>query len=106
MRVTSDVTSTVSTKIVTNANATAATIPATDPGGTTPGREGFATATLFPPPLTATRCRVGLQVSYTGVGAMLNPVITQPLTESVGKSHSKKTQQQKIKKNKEQRTGR
>ena len=29
---------------------------------------------------------------------MLNPVIARPLTESVGKSHSKKTQQQKIEK--------
>ena len=29
---------------------------------------------------------------------MLNPVIAWPLTESAGKSHSKKTQQQKIEK--------
>ena len=98
MRVTSDVTSTVSTKIVTNANATAATIPATDPGGTTPEREGLVTTARFPPPLTTTRCRVGLQASCTRVGAMLNPVIARPLTKGVGKSKSKKTQQQKIKK--------
>ena len=67
-------------------------------GGTTLGRKGFTVATLFPSPLAATRYRVGLQVSYIGVGAMLNPIIARPLTESAGKSHSKKTQRRKIEK--------
>ena len=73
--------------MTTNADAVAVTVVAT-----TPRREGLAAATLFPPLLAVTRCRVGLHASCMGVGAMLNPVITRPLIEGAGKSHSKKTQ--------------
>ena len=81
MRVTSDATSAISTEIAAKITAAAAAVPTTDPGGTTPEREGFAAVALFPPSLTAVCCRVGLQVSCTGVGAMLSPVIARLLTK-------------------------
>jgi len=93
VRVTSDATSAVGIGIAANADDAAITIAAT-----TPGREGLAAATLFPSLLAATCYRVGLHASCTGVGAMLNPIIARPLTEGVGKSHSKKIQQHKIEK--------
>ena len=86
-RVTSDVTSTVGTRITANADIATVTAAAT-----APIREGFAATTLFPPSLIATRCRVGLHASYMGVGAMLDPIIARPLTKGIGKSHHKKTQ--------------
>ena len=99
-RVTSNTTSAVGTEITANA-AVAVTVAAT-----TPRREGLAATTLFPPPLAATRYRVGLHASCMGVGAMLNPIITRPLTESVGKSHSKRLNGERLKRNKEKHTGR
>ena len=86
MRVTSDAPSAVTTGITANAAAAATTVLATDLGGTTPRREGFAATTLFSPPLAVTRYGVGLQTSRMGVGAMLNPIIPRPLIEGVGKS--------------------
>ena len=74
-RVTSDATSAIGTGIATNNIATDVTLSAAAPGVTTPGREGFAAATLLPPSLATTRSRVGLQTSCTGVGVMLNPGI-------------------------------
>ena len=91
-RVTSDTAPAISTGIATNTNAAAVASSAAAPGDITPGREGFVAATLPPPSLAVTRCRVGLQVSYTGVRAMLNPIIARPLTKSADKSHPKKTQ--------------
>ena len=84
MRVTSDAAPTVGTGIAANADAAAVTVAAT-----APEREGLTAAILLPPPLVATRCRVGLHASRTEVGAMLNPVIPRPLTEGAGESHSK-----------------
>ena len=76
------------------------------PGGTTPRREGFTAATLLPPLLAATRCRVGLQTSRMGVGAMLNPGIPRPLTKIAGKPHSKKDSTSKNRRsNKRKHTG-
>ena len=63
-----------------------------------PEGKGSPPPTYSPPPLAATCCRVGLHASCTGVGVMLNLVITRPLTEGAGKSHSQKTQQQKMEK--------
>ena len=84
MRVTSDATT---TRIATNANTATVTVAAT-----ALEREELTAATLFPSLLAVTRRRVGLHASCMGVGVMLNPVIARPLTEGVGKSHSKKTQ--------------
>ena len=89
-RVTSDATSAVGTGIAANIDAAVAAVSTADLRGTTPGREGFAATTLFPPPLIAMRCRVSLQTSRMGVGAMLNPVITRSLTKSAGKSYTQK----------------
>ena len=90
-RVTSDTTPAIGTGIAANTDTVAAALSAAAPRGTSPEREGFAAAALLPPSLAATRCRVGLQVSCTGVGAMLNTGIPRPLTEIIGESHSKKT---------------
>ena len=76
MRVTSDVTPTIGTGIATNTDAATAALSVAALGGTTTRRE---------------HCRVGLQVSYTGVRAMLNPGIPRPLIENIGESHPKKT---------------
>ena len=74
-----------------NIDAATAALSAAALGGTTPRRDGFAAATLLPPSLAATCCRVGLQTSCMGVRAMLNPGIPRPLTKIAGKPHSKKT---------------
>ena len=100
-------TPTVGARITANTDAAAVAISTADPGGTTPGREGFAAATLLPLSLAATRCRMGFQVSCTGVGAMLSPGIPRPLAEGMGKSHSNKNSASKGPKgNGERRTGR
>ena len=84
MRDTTGEASAVTTGIAASTVAAAAIVLATDLGSTTPGREGFTATTLFPPPLTAACCRVGLQTSCMGVGAMLNPISVQPLSKSIG----------------------
>ncbi|XP_066316669.1 nucleoporin NSP1-like [Miscanthus floridulus] len=91
-RVTSDATPAISTGIAANTDTATAALSTADPGSTTLKREGFAAATLLPPSLAATRYRVGLQISCTGVGATRNPSIPRPLTESAGKSPSEKAQ--------------
>ncbi|XP_066333331.1 uncharacterized protein [Miscanthus floridulus] len=91
VRVTSDATPGISTRITANTAAATAALSAVDPGDTTLGREGFATATC---------CRVGLQTSCIGVRATLNPSIPCPLTESERESPSKKAQSAEYQKEK------
>ncbi|XP_066311347.1 nucleoporin NSP1-like [Miscanthus floridulus] len=91
------VTSAVGTGIAANTNAATTALSATPSRGNTAGREGLAAATPLPPSLTATRCSVGLQTSYTEAGAMLNPGIPRSLTKITGKPHSTKTQPARIK---------
>ena len=101
MRDTTDEAFIVTTGIATSTVAAVATVLAIDPGSTTPRREGLAATTLFPPSLAVARCRVGLQTSCMGVGAMLNPVTVRPLTKSTGQSYSKKDSIARLKRNKE-----
>ena len=79
MRDTSDTASAITTRIVASTIAAATAVQAT-----TPRREGLIATTLLSPPLAAARCKVGLQTSCMGVGAMLNPVTVRPLTKSTG----------------------
>ena len=84
MRDTTAEASAVTTGIAASTVAAVATVLATDPGSTTPRREGLAATTLFPLPLAMAHYRVGLQTSCMGVGAMLNPVTVRPLIKSAG----------------------
>ena len=97
-------TSTIATRITANIDVVVAAVLATDPRGAALGREGSVATTLLPPPLTAACYKVGLQTSYTGVGAMLNPISVRPLSKSTGQSYSKKDSTARSKRNKERYT--
>ena len=90
MRVSSDATPAVSTEIIANIDAAAATILATGLGGTAPEREGLAAATLLSSLHATVCCKVGLQSSHMGVGAMLNPNNICRCQKGMGQSHSEK----------------
>ena len=66
MRVTSDPTSTVTTRIAAITATTVATMLATGQKDVTPSKEGHAAASLLPLPLIATHYRLGLHSSRTG----------------------------------------
>ena len=78
-RDTSDTASAVTTRITANTIAATAAVLATDPRVADPGREGPTTTTLLSLPHAMARCKVGLQSSCMGVGAILSPINIGPL---------------------------
>ena len=82
VRVTSNATSIITSRIATNTVTTATAILVTGQEGVALGGEGRTAATLLSPLLIMTQCKVGLHTSRTGGGAMLNPGSIWPLSKN------------------------
>ena len=79
MRVTSNLASTIATRIVAITTALAAVEPTTGQEGATPKGKGRTATSLLSPSLVATHYSLGLYSSCTGGRAMLSPISIWPL---------------------------